>query len=499
MKVGEKVSVITKVLALVILFIFYITLFVRPLDITSGDLGRHLTNGKIIVHSLMAHESVWPILHTNFYSYTEPNFPFMNHHWATGVMFYLLFTVSGWAGLQLFFTFISIVTIGIFMYMGTKLTNFWLSFGTTFFLLPLITERRMIRPELISYLFLGLVLTILWQYVEHKKSKFLWFAPLIFLLWVNFHIYFIFGFAVLGIFGIDSLVRRNWVEVKILALTGLASILAALVNPFGYKVLLYPFTILNNFGYAVVETLPLVKALSGTVDPNVGFVFKIGFVLFWLLFGAVLIKEPKRFDLKIFLLGLIFSGLAWQMLRNLAMFGLIFSVILTVILKDFWQLYDFKNKFNFTSSKILGFLGVVVIIMVAIVINVQELKFYKNIGFTPDPVHSRAAEFLKANHFSGNWLNDFSSGSYLLFYLYPEFKPYVDQRPEAYPGDFFVKQYTPLFRDEIAWHAAETKYDWQVIFLTKGKHPDSFVSRRKNDPHWKLVFEDEKYLIFARR
>ena len=88
---GLKILIILSIIALTALIYF------EQGDFTSLDLGRHLENGKI----------VWSqpgVLFSNFYSYTEPNLSFINHHWLSGVIFYLLYLIGGF----------KILTLGLF-------------------------------------------------------------------------------------------------------------------------------------------------------------------------------------------------------------------------------------------------------------------------------------------------------------------------------------------------------------------------------------------------
>ncbi len=69
--------------------------FFHPISAYNQDLGRHLLLGKII----------WQTKHiptTNLLSYTYPDFPFLNHHYLSEVMYYLLHQAVGDAGLLLF-------------------------------------------------------------------------------------------------------------------------------------------------------------------------------------------------------------------------------------------------------------------------------------------------------------------------------------------------------------------------------------------------------------
>ncbi len=62
---------------------------VIDLTMSGIDLGRHLKNGELMLSSSTPSGTTAKLLHTNFYSYTQPDLEFVNHHWLAGVVFVL--------------------------------------------------------------------------------------------------------------------------------------------------------------------------------------------------------------------------------------------------------------------------------------------------------------------------------------------------------------------------------------------------------------------------
>jgi 3-oxoacyl-[acyl-carrier protein] reductase len=44
------------------------------------------------------------IFYINFFSYTNTSFSFVNHHWGSGILSYIVFAISGWNGLSIVYT-----------------------------------------------------------------------------------------------------------------------------------------------------------------------------------------------------------------------------------------------------------------------------------------------------------------------------------------------------------------------------------------------------------
>ena len=65
------------------------------LYLRGNDLGRHLKNGELLLSSTAPAGTAPKLLHTNFYSYATPDFDFVNHHWLTGVVYFLVWKSVG--------------------------------------------------------------------------------------------------------------------------------------------------------------------------------------------------------------------------------------------------------------------------------------------------------------------------------------------------------------------------------------------------------------------
>ena len=118
------------------------------------------------------------------------------------------------------------------------------------------------------------------------------------------------------------------------------------------------------------------------------------------------------------------------------------------------------------------------------------------------PGVERSADFFKAAGLKGPVFNNYDIGGYFIFYLFPQERPFVDNRPEAYPVDFFKRVYGPMQEKEQDWSEARAKYGFELIYfyrhdITPWAQP--FLLRRLDDPEWAPVFVDDYTIILARR
>jgi hypothetical protein len=240
-----------KLLIVVLILVFYSSVLFHKIDLPTDDLGRHLTNGKIIWETKSIPE-------TNFYSYTEPDFPFLNHHWLSGVVFYFLFVLFGFNGLIIFKIVLLLSAFSLVFLVAAKKGNFWLAAIASIPAIFILSERTDVRPEIFSYFFTALFLYSLIKFSDNPKTgKIFWLIPLQ-ILWVNLHIYFFIGPAMTAGFLLEKIIanRKNLKNnLLVKKLTTLFLLLSAgcFLNPAGYKLAFYPLGIFKNYGYDIVE------------------------------------------------------------------------------------------------------------------------------------------------------------------------------------------------------------------------------------------------------
>ena len=253
----QKLLLVINFLVISLLLVYYGVFLAKKVDLTTADLGRHIENGKIIVNSILYPHPTFPsstdakamadkegeegeqrgtsifttnpssradksarygasykLLITNYYSYTLPDQPFVNHHWLSGVVFYLIYQITGFVGLSWFYILLGCATLWLFFDVARRKSNLFIASVITIALMPLLASRTEVRPEMITYFFTGVFLWVLLGFRLFNKNiltspaplghpPHAWgggvmLLPLVMLLWVNLHIGFVFGFLVLG-------------------------------------------------------------------------------------------------------------------------------------------------------------------------------------------------------------------------------------------------------------------------------------------------------------
>ncbi len=79
---------------------------------------------------------------------------------------------------------------------------------------------------------------------------------------------------------------------------------------------------------------------------------------------------------------------------------------------------------------------------------------------------------------------------------------FVDNRPEAYPGEFFTDTLLPMQSEESEWIRVDALYHFNVIFFYRHdatRWGQAFMIRRLEDPTWAPVFADGYVLMMLKR
>lgn len=486
-----------QIFILLFLLAWYGFFLAHKIDLTTVDLGRHLKNGQLIL------KGDFGILKSNFYSYTQPAYPVVNHHWGGGLIFFLIEKVTGFTGLSLFYGLISLIVFFLFFHLAQKQADFRITALVALLLIPLMASRTEIRPEIFTYLLAGLFFWILWHYQRGQLTgKWLLFLPLLEIIWVNTHIYFILGPALIGLFLLEKLIKaRRLASIKQLAVVlGLTS-LAAFVNPFGLKGVLYPFNIFREYGYRIIENQSVwfLENLEIIYNPNLA-LFKIAFVILVLSFVWPLIKNRRSFSISYIGLALLWSIMSWLAIRNFTLFGFFALPIISYNISQGLQLK--KRKKEAVKSLVIVFLALSVL-LITFFTQYQRLPLGQGeFGFGLLEGNNQSAQFFKEQNIQGPVLNNYDIGGYLIYHLYPQEKVFTDNRPEAYSVSFFKDIYIPLQQNESIWQEQSQKHNFNVIFFG---HRDAtpwgqqFLVSRLKDPFWAVVWLDQYAIIFLKR
>ncbi|GIW62135.1 MAG: hypothetical protein KatS3mg089_0987 [Patescibacteria group bacterium] len=478
-------------IAFLLILTVFLLLFVgyyHKIGALTQDLGRHLLTGDLILKTGV-------IPKTNLYSYTFPNFPFINHHYGAEVIYALVFPYIGYQGLLLLTVFFIFLAFGLVFWRASHSSHILPLSLVSILYLRVLFERTDIRPEIFSFFFLSLFVTILFQYREQYTRLILLLIPLE-VLWVNTHIYFPIGILLITLFLIEEiyLKRKNLLNQHTLVLTVvlIGAVMLLVLNPNGIKQALYPLNVFKNYGYTIEENQnPFLLQSLGFSKPSF-FYLKISiFLLYLSLF--LTIKKTRLID---WLLSISFTIIALLAVRNFPLF--VFATLIpaarALSLSIDTILYKQMQK------KIIYYLASIVVIILGLY-QINSTAKILHFGYSMDLGAEQAANFLIKEKLKGPIFNNFDIGSYLEFRIYPKEKVFVDGRPEAYPASFFKDVYIPMQEDPQVFAEQDKKYNFNTIFFAHTDQTpwaETFLKAILSNPTWKVVYLDPYVIILVK-
>src|ERR1019366_2835625 len=168
--------------------------FVSRTTVRDPDIWWHLKTGDWIVQ----HHAV---PYVGIFSHTAASRPWIAYSWGYEVLMSFAYSWFGLIGFAMFGILLTMaVTFALFWMLHRLSRSFWLawllalvgSFAFLFSLMP--------RPVFVTMILFAVVLTFLLEAQRTGRMRLLWWLPLVFVLWANIHIQFIYGLAVLGLF-----------------------------------------------------------------------------------------------------------------------------------------------------------------------------------------------------------------------------------------------------------------------------------------------------------
>jgi hypothetical protein len=480
-----------------------------------GDatIGWHVRNGEQI---LRTHS----ITRTDPFSVTMAGQTWYAWEWLYDVV---IACFHHWLGLNgvVFFTAIIIaltfaLTLRLCLRSGADLP-------ITVILLSLSLGASMIhlfaRPHVLSWL-----LSVIWFQIldrsERDNSRRVWYLPALMLLWVNLHGGFVLGFALLGLYAASAAIRylrcknaemreqlANW--WRRLGVVSAVSLLASLVNPYGYELHLHVYRYLSSRW--------LMNHIDEFQSPNFHGVAQQCFVVLLLITIIVLAVARMKPSLSriLVLIFATYSGLYAS--RSLP----VSSLLMTLIVAPLWTqaVADASNNLSLSlrlrgpfsrwlslTSRVghveLGFRAhawPVAAVAFGLLVCAQSgrpgLRLWMDAHFEASQFPVQASEVIVERGIRDPIFAPDSWGGYLIYRLYPRNKVFIDDRHDLY-GEDFLKEYLQAIRLTPEWNLflSEKKVNWALL-----PTESSLANMLQETSQWSLVYQDKTAVLLERK
>lgn len=462
-------------------------------SVLDPDIWWHLKVGDwIIQHAAVPH--------TGILSRTVANRPWVAYSWGYEVMLSRAYAWFGLLGIGVFGIVLTLAVAYAAYWMLRRLTGrFWFACVGAGIACSAFLFNGMPRPFFFSIILFAVTLTLLLEANRSGRIETLYWLPLVFVLWANLHIQFIYGLFPVGLCFAVSLgyeaIKRLGYEPRLLLAPRLPSsklglvfavcVLATLVGPNFYHpyISIYEYS-KATFPYKVILELQPLSFRGYSHHAELLLAAAGFFVVGW----------QRKLDLFKLALLAVASMVAFRTMRD-AWFLCIAAAGCIADATDDLATEPVPSLSKHSTETWFEKIGVAVTVVLllgaispAVGFNLRELDRAISSQYPVDAVN-----FLRRNPLSGPLYNNLNWGGFLMWYM-PDYPVAVDGRNDAY-GDELDKIFYGSQNADASYKNDPYLNESGIVLL------DSDLPLAKVltvDPRFVLIYRDQVATVFAR-
>lgn len=471
------------------------------------DLGWLLATGRFVV----AHHS---IPSTDVFSYTAPGNPWIYPPFA-GVIFYVLFLVGGYAALSWLCAGACAGTAALLV--ASEWGNTALA-ALCAVAVPILAARTAPRANLFTVVLFAAFLNLLWRHYRGCRVR-LWLLPVLMIAWVNLHLGFIAGLALLAAYAFLELFEMLWRGPR-------AAALARLRAAAPWLLACLPATLANLWGIGIYRAIARQNRIMEPVASLIGEWTRVRLnqaalydtllwrepasAYWWLLLAVAAAVAAalwkRRFGVALLLLAA--AIISFRYVRLQAFFA---AVGVVAGASELWNAPISPARPWRRSSRAAEMALFVLLTMFAGVriadlvsnhyyLRSQEICLFGSGASWWYP--ERAAAFIGREHLPGRIFNDYNAGGFLTWRL-PGYPVYIDGRAVPFGADLFARYLRLIAQppDSVEWQREAEARGINTLVLTNTRYPalGAIDLRRYCESRaWVPVYLDEVSAVFLR-
>ena len=446
-------------------------------SIAEPDIWWHMRNAQY----LLQYRS-FPRVDT--YSFGAAGSPWMNFEWLSEIPYLLAFKAMGLRGLVLvYFAVLTLIYAGVYYRScraGGDCKN-----ATLVTLLAISLGFISLGPRTLLFGWLCMIGLLLVLDRFQRTGNGLWLLPPLFALWINLHGSWVFGMVVMVLTIASGLVEGEWglvvarrwspTQLKKLLIALAVSLAALFINPFGYRLVLYPFDLM--FRQGVMQYIEEWQSVDlSTVNGKLALV-----VLFGLLASALFSRRKWNLDEALLTAFALWAGLSHA--RFLFFLGMIMAPILAPRLRLFPPYQRELDKPWLNAAIITAIVAAMMFFFPS------SAKLQKKVD---EAYPTAALNFMQRQHLSGRIFNELVWGGYMEWNA-PQLKPFIDTRLDIF-------MYNGAFADQVKIRSFEApfemldKHKFDYVLL---KPDDRLTYLLQHSPTWQPIYQDKVAVLFA--
>jgi hypothetical protein len=465
---------IAQALATTLLYIFPALICLRFSSADDLDIWWHLRTGQWIVQ----HHA---IPHADLFSSATMGKPWEAYSWLFALLNFHLFHRLGLSGIVVYTTgMVFAITIALHHLIKRLQQDFTLTVALTGWLCLTMFPLYTPRPWLFTILFTVLELDILMHARKTGRLRELLWFPIIFALWANLHIQFIDGLIILAIALAESLLtsrstsNSTRIPLRPLVLTLAASLLATLLNPYGWHIYKTAHDLAVQPGALHIVTELQSMSFRSISD------FSVLFVAFACVAMLARSRRFLPFETALFLFAAIVS---FRSQRDLWVVTVTGAAILASTITN----RKTPRRLPAFSSFLFATIAGVVLFLASFVAHINNATLNTELSKTL-PV--RAVAVAKARNYQGPVYNNYNWGGYLIWEL--RLPVSIDGRAGLH-GDERIHRSQITWTGEPGW-ATDPQLNSAGFVIAPVKSPLTQLLR--SDPDFKLTYEDQLAALF---
>jgi len=430
--------------------------------------------------------------HVGIFSQHAQDHSWMAYSWGFEVLMAWLFRLGGLAAIPLALAFFrAVIAFTLFSTLLKISGRFWTAWLlATFAMFPLASVLVM-RPVLFSIFFFTVELGLIFAARRAGSIKPLYWLPLIFLVWANTHIQFVYGLAVLGLFVVCDLATRAlnqerfaWMSIRPIGVPAsrvllilVASFVATLIGPYWGEV------------YLVILRYTRNTSQYNQISELVALAFRMysDYFIVILLMVACFFVGRRRFDLFSSALLLISAMVSFRSNRDAWFLSLVACAIIAEGPATEVQLETRFVHWQYATALVLAIAA--------------AFGYARNVGLTPDnlvgPIDEmypvRATEFVRSHRLPGPIYNSFDWGGFLIFNL-REYPVSIDGRNDFYGPRLFARMQNTTAG--IDWRTDSDLAKANLVLIQKSEPLATVLASQSG---YTLVYSDHVAAVFVRK
>lgn len=459
------------------------------------DLWGHIRFGQMYLSS--GH-----LLFADPFSYSAPGRHWLHHEWLAEAVMAWLYGHLGAPGLKLLKFTCSTGAIA-FIAMGVGETGAPILTQLAILLLTALalTLGMQMRPQMFDFLAFSLVIWTLARDCfnrpeQSKTAPVLWLWIPLFALWSNLHGGFVMGLAAIAIYTVVTAAQEIFAaggtaRAAGLAAAAAAALLATFINPFALETWKTIIVTLRDpiTAQVMADFRPLLSRVFHDF-PDIGGIYASYGLALITAFVILFLVVRGAGDLAMVAVAALMSAAAFAATRNVSFAAIAIAPVLARRL----AVLSARSPGPADGPAPRGWSAEAVPAVLAIGLMAMSGLFSPRLKDAL-PAPDGALAFMQTHGLSGNILNEFVWGEYLIWHCAPRCHVFIDGRFDlVYPIPVIEDYVHFTSGDDAAAHVlASYPHDFVLIVTESRAH--RFMS---GQPRWKLIYRDENAALFAR-